>query len=523
MPGPMLKKVLLGALLLLLLLSIGLFLWVRAVFTEDNVRVALADQLSRALGQPVKVGSIAATIYPRVTVSLGQVSIGEPARIHVQTLHVGADLRALLSRHIEHARLDLSGARVELPLPAFSLGGGSPSGSASNAPVDIVSIDAIELRDVEIVSGGRTLTGDVEVVPEGTGLTLRRVTLRADKATIDVTGRITDLSGPVGDVAIKAGALNVDQLLAFANDFAAGTGMGTSPGGRSTPARPTNPNAGRSRMPPMNIAVALEAARATMGGVTLDKLTGKARITDDAMTLAPISFGVFGGRYGGSLVFALGAVPDVKLNATLAGVDMAAAMAFAGSPGTITGRLSGKLNLTARGMDASSVMKTAHGTARVDIVDGVVKNLGLIRSIIVATSGRADATGAGGGTRDEPFTRLGATLTVAGGSASTEDLRFESKDLLLAAAGTVRLDGSAINLRGPVQLSDELSKQAGRDLVRYTQEGGRVTVPATITGSAEAPHVMVDVASLAKRALTNRANEEMQKALQKDLSGLFKK
>jgi uncharacterized protein involved in outer membrane biogenesis len=518
----MLKKVLLGAVVLILLLSIGLFLWVRAVFTEDNVRAALAEQLSKALGQPVKVGSIAAAIYPRVTVNLGQVSIGEPARIHVQTLHVGADFGALLSRRIEHARLELSGARVELPLPAFSIGTGPAAGSSS-APVEIISIDTIVLRKVEIVSGGRTLTGDVEVVPEGKGLTLKSVTLLADKATIDVTGRVTDLSGPVGDLSVKAGALNVDQLLAFANDFATGTGMRTNPATRSSPARATNPNAGPAGVPPMNIALSLAAGRATLGMLTIDKLAGKARITGDTMALEPIGFGVFGGRYDGSLVFTLGTVPDFKLNATLAGVDMAAATSFAGSPGTITGRLSGKLNLAGHGMDAASVMKAARGTARVDIVDGVVKNLGLVRTIVVATSGRTDAAGAGGGARDEPFTKLGATLTVSGGSASTADLRLESKDLLLAAAGTVRLDGSAINLTGQVQLSDELSKQAGRDLVRYTQEGGRVTLPATITGSAEAPQVRIDIASMAKRALTDRASEEAQKALKKGLGGLFKK
>ena len=74
-----------------------------------------------------------------------------------------------------------------------------------------------------------------------------------------------------------------------------------------------------------------------------------------------------------------------------------------------------------------------------------------------------------------------------------------------------------------MQLSDELSKQAGRDLIRYTQQGGRVTLPATITGSAEAPHVRIDIADMAKRALANRANEEAQKALKKGLGSLFKK
>ena len=98
----MLKKVLLAALVVILVLSLGLFLWARAVFTHDAVRTALAEQLSKALGQPVSVATIAVAIYPRVTVNLGHVTIGEPPRIQVRMLHVGADFGALLSRRIEH-------------------------------------------------------------------------------------------------------------------------------------------------------------------------------------------------------------------------------------------------------------------------------------------------------------------------------------------------------------------------------------------------------------------------------------
>jgi uncharacterized protein involved in outer membrane biogenesis len=517
----MLKKALFAAVVLGVALSIGLFIWVRSVFANDTVRTALAEQLSKALGQPVKVGSIGATIYPRVTVSLGDVAVGEPARIQVKTLKVGADFGALLSRRIEHATLDLSGARVELPLPAFSVGGGSASTSSSNKPpVDLVSIDAVVLSGVRIVSGGRTLAGDVEVLPEGKGLNLKRVALAADRTTIDATGRITDLSGPVGEVAIKAGALNFDELLAFANDFASGAGMASSR--RVSASRQSATSSQSAGAPPMNIAISLDAARATMGQLALEKLSGKARITNDALTLEPIGFGVFGGRYDGALTFTLATVPEFKLKATLSGVDVAAAIAFAGSPGTMTGRVSGTLNLAGRGMDASSVMHAVRGTARVDIVNGTIKNLGLIRTIVVATSGRSDSS-TPGASRDEPFTKLGATLAIANGSASTQDLRLESKDLLLSAAGTIRLDGGTINLPGQVQLSDDLSKRAGRDLVRYTQDQGRVTLPATITGSAAAPHVQVDVASMAKRAITNRASEEAQRALKKGLGGLFKK
>lgn len=518
----MLKKVLVGGGLLVAVLSIGLFFWARAVFTQDVVRTTLAAQLSRALGQPVKVGSIGAGLYPRVTVNLGDVAIGNPARIRVQTLHVGTDFWALISRRIEHARLDLSGARIELPLPTFSIGSsGFAAEPTTKPPVEIVSIDDIALRNVAIVSGGRTLTGDVEVVPEGAGAIVKKITLRTENATINVTGKLVTLSPPTGDVTIKAGALNFDQLLAFANDFSSGAGMAP------TTSRPTQPTAAAGRAPAaassMNISATLDAERASVGTLALARLTGKARITAAAMTIDPIAFDVFGGRYGGSLVFGLGAMPDFHLNASLSGIDVAAATAFAGSPGTISGRLSGKLTVSGRGTDAPSVMRTARGTARVDIVDGVVKNLGLVRSIVVATSGRSGGGEVGSGPRDEPFTRLGTTLAIAAGSATTEDLRFTSKDLLMAAAGSVRLDGSAINLAGQVQLSDDLSKQAGQDLVRYTQEGGRVTLPTTITGSAAAPHVMIDLASMAKRAVANRAQEEAQKALKKGLGDLLKK
>jgi len=513
------RKVLVGVCLGAAALVAGLFLWVRAVFTGDIVRHALASQLSSALGQPVTIGGIGAGLYPRVTVNLKDVAIGEKGRIRVRTLHVGASLGALLSRRIEHARLELADALIALPLPPFAVTSATPSTSGS-APVELVSVDAVVLRNVELVSGGRTMTGDIDIVPEGRGATIRKVRLRTDNATIDIAGQLTDLSGPTGDLSITAGALNIDHLLAFANDFAAGSGLkqAAAPG----PSHRSGSSARPSAAAAMNIGIAIAADRATIGALVLDKLAGKARLTNEAMRLEPIDFGVFGGHYNGSLVFRLSDTPDIALRATLANVDVAAATRFAGSPGTISGTLSGRLNIAGRGLTSASLLQSARGGARFDIVNGQVHNLGLVRSIVVATSGRAAASG-GGGHQDEPFSRLGATLTIGGGSASTTDLRFESPDLLLGATGTLRLDGSSIDLAGRAQLSEDLSRQAGRDLVRYTQEGGRVTVPVTVTGSAAAPHVRIDVADAAKRAVVNRASEEGQKALKKGLDSLFKR
>jgi uncharacterized protein involved in outer membrane biogenesis len=270
--------------------------------------------------------------------------------------------------------------------------------------------------------------------------------------------------------------------------------------------------------------MSLAAESGKIGTLTLEALSGRARITREAMTLEPIAFGVFGGKYDGTLRFSLGEATRFRLHAALSGLDVASVMTFVGSPGTMTGRLTGTVDLAGTGIDAASVLKSANGTSRVEIANGTVRNLGLVRTIVVATSGRSDAAPQSSDvSRDERFSRLHATLAIAGGAANTSDLIFESDDLLLSASGSFRLDGSAIALNGDVQLADALAKRAGRDLVRYTQQQGRPTLPVRITGSAGNPHVFIDPASLLRRAITNRANEEVQKAIKEGLGGLFQR
>ena len=519
----MLKKAIAVVAAVLVLLIIGVAIWARSILATDTVRTAIAAQVAKAIGQPVTIGGIGASIFPRVSIDLDNVAIGQPPRIQAETVHVATNFRALLSRRIEHAALRLSKARVELPLPSF--GGDAPGGQEPDAedagasPIEIVSIDEIVLSDVELVSGARTLHGDIEASLEGNGIVLRSIELAADDTSITASGRITDLSGPTGELAIKAGTLNVDKLLAFASDFASGAGMQSAQSPKK--GRPSAGHAGA-----MNVVLTLEAPKAMMGGMTIDKLAGRARITTDSIVVDPIAFGLFGGSYQGSLAANVaGRTPAFRWSASLTNVDVAAATAFAGTPGVVTGRLSGKIDLTGSGADPAAAIKTVRGTARVDVVDGIVKKLGLVRNVVVATSGRAGATtqAMSGGSTDEPFTRLGATLRIANGLAATDDLRFESKDLILTAAGSVRLDASNVDLAGRVQLSDELTKQAGSDLTRYTAEQGRVTLPATITGPADNLSVRIDVADMAKRAITNRATEEAEKQLKKGLGGLLRR
>lgn len=108
------------------------------------------------------------------------------------------------------------------------------------------------------------------------------------------------------------------------------------------------------------------------------------------------------------------------------------------------------------------------------------------------------------------------------GIARTGDLRFESEDITVTAQGAMGLNGDSVTLTGRVQLSEQLTREGGTDLARYTQEQGRVTLPVTITGSAQGLSVRIDVSEMMQRAMRNRAEEEVKRAIQRGLGGILR-
>jgi len=80
----------------------------------------------------------------------------------------------------------------------------------------------------------------------------------------------------------------------------------------------------------------------------------------------------------------------------------------------------------------------------------------------------------------------------------------------MAGAPTIHLPEGGIDMRTSVRLSPELTAQAGTDLRRFTQEEGRIVVPAVISGTIAAPSVMVDVKSVATRAVENEVKRQVR-------------
>jgi uncharacterized protein involved in outer membrane biogenesis len=512
------KRLALALTVLLILGGLGLALLARSVLTGDNVRAAVASQLASAIGQPVTIGELGASIYPRVTMELTDVRIGQPANIQLRQVHVGTDFRALLSRRIEHAAMRVTGARVELPLPPFALPGVGRSADAatSEPPVEIVSVDEIVLSDVTVVSGGRSLQGTIEMTPRGAGVDLRRVSLAADGTAVEMSGAIDSLSPFTGRLEARATEVNFDRVLAFFSDFTASAASA----GATAPA--SAPQAGSL---PGRLVVDLTLGRATTGALTLADVRTTVTVSQQDMTLTPLVFGVFNGRYEGTMQLTVGEATRFRWQGRVSGIDTGAMMRFAGTPNTITGTLAGTVALQGAGREMEKALRTSRGTARVDIANGSIAGLALVRTIVLATSGRGGyatsaetaVTSPGNSAEAARFSRLGASLVLADGVIRTNDFAMQSTDVDLTGAGALAAATMTTEVQGQVRLSPELSKQAGTDLYRYAQQDGRVTLPVTVSGPLAGLSVRIDLSQAASRAIQNRANEELNKAIERNL------
>ena len=87
--------------------------------------------------------------------------------------------------------------------------------------------------------------------------------------------------------------------------------------------------------------------------------------------------------------------------------------------------------------------------------------------------------------------------------------------MALAGAGDIHLLETTVAMKGVVQLSPELSKQAGPDLVRYASQDGKVTLLVTVTGPAGKFDVTSDLGEAARRAISKELSEVAAESFEK--------
>jgi hypothetical protein len=442
------------------LIAAGAVITIRQALASDLVRSRIEQQLAARLGQPVRIGSASPSIFPRIGVELRDVAIGSPPSVQLRRLLVVTGARALFSRTVEDAEIVLEDGRIVWPLP-FPIGSTSSTGAGGTPSLRIASVRRIQLRNITLATTLPPIAISLDASLDGDRLDVARLTAQSGDTRLEAQGAVGSLARIEGKLTLK-GVANV-------------------------------------------------------AGYAARDLRGTFTFTPQRFTLSPLWFSMFGGTFDGRLdADVRGTLPRLQLTGAVTRVDAAEVMKHTGAPGSVTGRLSGNIALSADGADGASLLRSARGTIRATVQDGTLPYLDMVRPIVLAFGKPSGAPPQGSGSA---FTRLAGAFALVSGVLATDDLSLQSRDFDLAGRGHVRLETGLVDARADAVLSRELTSQAGTDLRRYAQQDGRVVVPVTIAGTLDRPTVFVDVAAATRRALGN----ELQRRASSLLGGLFKK
>lgn len=460
------RRWLLGLAVILLLAALGVYFGAGRVLGTDAARLRIEQQLTARLGQPVRIGSIRAAIFPDIAVDLRDVVIGEPAALQLERITILTGLRALFAETIDIREIAVTNGRP---------GGAQPG-----------------------------LSFDLTASVVGDRLDVSSLTARGPTTTIAGQGVLTSMANLEGTFEVRSDLLDLSELIAIGAALAPADARGRATAG---PSRPT----------PMHLVVTATAPRVRFGAHEFRDLLTTIDVAPSRVVLDRLNLGVFGGRFDGALrADTRTALPVLTLKGTLRGVDSVELLKLTGSSGGITGRLDATVALTGAGAEAASLLQSAHGTIDASLSNGSIPKLDLVRTVVLAFGKPSGVPPEGSGTA---FDRLAGTFALSAGTLRTGNLRLSSRDFDAGGSGTLTLASGAVEARADVILSPELTAQAGTDLRRYAQEDGRVIVPATVGGTLTKPSLFIDVAAALRRAFGN----ELKRRASDFLGGLFKK
>jgi hypothetical protein len=386
-----------------------------------------------------------------------------------------------------------------MPLP-FTL---PAPGSGTNVPatgedgIQVMSVRAITLRYITIVSRGRQITISADSSLSSAHLNLERFTAQSGVTALEASGLVQLTPRLDAQLQVKANRVEVDDLIALADAF--------------SPEAPRR--TGTTLTLPGRLVARISAGSARAGGVNIQQFVTTLVAQGNRVTLSPATFQLFGGRYQGALDVDVGDTLRATVRAQISDLDVAQLASFGGVPDTISGRLSGSGTFSGRGATIGEVLAASAGEGNASITRGAVKRLGLVRTVVLFF-GRPEPAA---GPSVDNFDRMDASFALAQQVMTASALSLHSPDLDLVGQGTLTIPGKALDGHADLSLSEALSAQAGTDLIRFTHDGNRVLLPATIGGTLDTPRVSIDAAAAVRRGLRN----EVQRRLKDILGGVL--
>jgi uncharacterized protein involved in outer membrane biogenesis len=501
------------------LVALAAVFFLRRSLVQGQLRPAIEARLSATLGSPISIGRLGLTVFPRLAlrgrdVRVGDTRVQSPA-LAIERVRVLPRFASLFSDQIIIDEIDLDGfafavlrdergawqVPAVLPAPARDTQGGVVIERVRLTGARVRVFEQAGKDDVRERSSIDDL--EAEVTSDARGMHLSGIeghiggSAISGDATIDAKEARLQFAAPaIADDGLPAllrllGSDRPDSLrLAAPASLAATVHVD----------RASLRLAGKGR---------LEAPAVDLAPLSLQRFAAPFTIDRSRVTFHPATFEVYGGAHSGTITFdAAAAAAQWTIDGRVSGLDAGSFLrALNGGDQRVDGTAS--VSATLRGRIGLPLAQTVTGRMRVDLTDGIIHDFALLAAI-----GRALKLGEQQGS-DTRFSRLSATLSIASGIATTDDLVLESTDLRVQAAGRIHADRS-LALRGTVAVSSGRSAAAIasiHELKGLRNARGEVEVPLRISGTLDAPSFEVDVEAMIKKGIADELRRHLRRII----------
>jgi AsmA protein len=409
-------------------------------------------------------------------------------------------------------------------LAALHLGGSIAGTRIVDAPSfkGAFKVDPVSLRDLMGKLGiTPPVTRDPKVLARlaangnfaygGNALAADALDIQLDDSRLRGKLAVTNLDTKATNFNLGIDRINIDR---YRPPEAPATAKAAAPPAEKSGAQSSDP------LKHLELNGTLTIGSATASNVTLTQLLVTIAAKNGVTRIAPIRAKLYGGDYSGDITIDdREAVPTLKIDQTMASIDMAQMLKDFAKTQRISGRGTVTTNLTAHSLGGDTLMKTLNGHVSANVDNGALEGVDLWFEInrVVALIQKQGVPGGQSSGRTK-FDALKVSADLVNGVASTKDLNIASQNLRISGQGTSNLVTEAINYQVKATILKDAPTAAG------AAGKSLADIPLNITGTFSSPSVRPDVEQLAKARLQqelDKHKDELQQKLMDKLKGVF--
>jgi uncharacterized protein involved in outer membrane biogenesis len=244
-------------------------------------------------------------------------------------------------------------------------------------------------------------------------------------------------------------------------------------------------------------------------GFVLTNTHTQCKLNKGVVTLSPLTTDIFGGKENGTITLDLRPANTLcAVNAKFTGVDTNALLsAVSTAKNTLYGSLAADTNLHFALVSSDQLPRTLNGVLNFNVTNGELKNVNILNEISKVGKFLGSAPGQGG--TSTALQKLGGTLNIVNGVASTNNLAAVLSAGSLSANGTMDLSSQALNMHMTAALASGASQAVGGTQVggflntALANNKGELVIPVIVGGTMAHPSFTPDAQALAKMKLNN--------------------